>query len=238
GIRPTRPIDSQTLRKLIAEGVVEPVRRLTKEHFAVYDLVFRRFIASQTKPARVRKQRVKAVFEVLTHDGERIRIGEQDVSLYVDVIFDGFNRFYRLITPKKLPEIRKHEFERGKYDIVVKFEKPLHSEASLVKAMRDREIGRPSTYAKIIDTLFKRGYVTYDRAGRGIIPRPIGVEVYSYLIKNYSNLVSEERTRSLERRMKEVEEGKVNYEDVINELNEELQREVGIAVQEGVKLGE
>ena len=238
GIRPTRPIDSQTLRKLIAEGVVEPVRRLTKEHFAVYDLVFRRFIASQTKPARVRKQRVKVVFEVLTHDGERIRIGEQEVSLYVDVIFDGFNRFYRLITPKKLPEIRKHEFERGKYDIVVKFEKPLHSEASLVKAMRDREIGRPSTYAKIIDTLFKRGYVTYDRAGRGIIPRPIGVEVYSYLIKNYSNLVSEERTRSLERRMKEVEEGKVNYEDVINELNEELQREVGIAVQEGVKLGE
>ena len=89
--------------------------------------------------------------------------------------------------------------------------------------MKEREIGRPSTYAKIIDTLFKRGYVTFEKSTRrGIVPLLLGKKVYEYLVERYSELVSEERTRALEKKMKAVEEGSVDYKELIRELNKEL----------------
>ena len=138
------------------------------------------------------------------------------------MIFDGFARFYKYFYPRKVPD-------EGKYVLMEQFElkewytHPLHTQATLVKTMKEREIGRPSTYAKIVDTLFKRRYVTFDKSKtKGIVPLPLGREVYNYLILNYEELVNEERTRTLERKMKEVEEGKVDYEELINELFGEL----------------
>ncbi|MET1101801.1 MAG: reverse gyrase, partial [Pyrodictiaceae archaeon] len=58
-IRPTRPIDAERLKRLIDEGIIQTVRPLTKRHFALYDLIFRRFIASQMRPARLVKQKIK-----------------------------------------------------------------------------------------------------------------------------------------------------------------------------------
>ncbi len=227
GIRPTRPIDAQTLRKLIADGIIEPVRRLTRYHFSVYDLIFRRFMASQAKPAKVRKQVGKVVIDVITKDGKSYSLGEVGIEIYVDVLYEGFLKFYSYIRVSK-------PLTLGTYVLIKEFriydrsEKPLHTEASLVRLMKEREIGRPSTYAKIIDTLFKRRYVTQIKKGEGIVPSLLGRVVYDYLVKQYGRLVSEERTRLLERKMKEVEEGRARYSDIIKELFVELESEVGI----------
>jgi len=227
GIRPTRPIDTQTLRKLIADGIIEPVRRLTKYHFSVYDLIFRRFMASQAKPAKVRKQIGKVAIEVITKDGKSYSLGEVDVEVYIDVLHDGFLKFYSYIRVSK-PLTPGTYILTKEFRIYDRSEKPLHTEASLVRLMKEREIGRPSTYAKIIDTLFKRRYVMHIRKGEGIVPSLLGRVVYDYLVRQYGRLVSEERTRLLERKMKEVEEGKARYSDIIKELFEELESEVGI----------
>ena len=220
-IRPTRPADAETLRNLIAEGVIEPVRRLRREHFLVYDLIFRRFIASQAKPALVKRVKGNVIVAVRT-DGMTYGLDPQPFDTVAEIVFDGFTRFYRHIIPRKPPSEGVYRLREG-FELREWYTHPLHTQASLVKEMREKEIGRPSTYAKIIDTLFKRKYVAHDRSARGgIVPLPLGRKVYEYLMRKYGELVSEERTRYLERRMTDVEEGKADYSDVLDELYEEL----------------
>ncbi len=222
-IRPTRPVDADTLRSLIAEGVIEPVRRLTRAHFAVYDLIFRRFIASQTKPAKVRKVKGNAEITILLKNGSTVYLGKHSVETVEEVIFDGFNAFYKIIYPRKLPGRRNEEFRVKDFKLKEWYTEPLHTQATLIKEMKNKEIGRPSTYAKILETLFKRKYVMQDRSRfKGIIPLPLGRKVHEYLTRRFGKLVSEERTRELERRMKLIEKGKVRYEDVLEELYNEL----------------
>ncbi len=229
GIRPTRPVDAQTLRKLISEGIIEPVRRLTRDHYRVYDLIFRRFIASQCRAAKVMREDVEAEISVVLSNGELINLGSVKFSIYTNVLFDGFLRYYSYI--KVLPKLGTGKYEVMESSVIRKSEYPLHTEASLIKKMREREIGRPSTYAKIVDTLFKRRYIHYrGREGGGIVPSILGMQVYKYLMSRYRNLVSEERTRVLERKMREVEEGKTDYNDVVKELHKELESEVGIRI--------
>ena len=222
-IRPTRPIDAETLKALISEGVIEPVRRLRRPHFMVYDLIFRRFIASQSKAAKVKK--VSGKIKVILHlsSGKTLSMDSRAFESFSEVLFDGFLKFYTYVQIRKPPAAGSHELSEGYFSIKEWYTEPLHTQATLVKMMRDREIGRPSTYAKIIDTLFKRKYVTHDKSrSKGIIPLPLGRKVYEYLTSNYTELVSEERTRDLERRMKEIETGSARYSEVLNELFEEL----------------
>ncbi len=229
-IRPTRPIDTETLRNLISEGVIEPVRRLTRAHFAVYDLIFRRFMASQSKPAVMKKAKGVAKVMIMLNDGTTVKLDPLNFEVYSDIIFDGFTIFYRYFNVRRVPKEGKYVISGG-FTLKEWYREPLHTQASLIREMKEKEIGRPSTYAKIVDTLFKRHYVAYiavkEKGGRrelGIVPLPLGREVYSYLQSNYEKLVSEERTRFLERRMKEVEEGKARYEELLDELYDELRR--------------
>ena len=222
-IRPTRPIDAGTLRSLISEGIIEPVRTLTKAHYRVYDLIFRRFIASQTKPAKVKKLLFRASAKITLRNGKEVSIGEKTTEVYTETLFDGFLRYYPYIKPKRAVRPGTYMFKEGEFEVRERHEKPLHTQATIIKLMKEREIGRPSTYAKIIDTLFKRGYVTFEKSTRrGIVPLLLGKKVYEYLVERYSELVSEERTRALEKKMKAVEEGSVDYKELIRELNKEL----------------
>jgi reverse gyrase len=222
-IRPTRPVDAQTLQKLINEGIIEPVRRLRRIHFAVYDLIFRRFIASQSKPAIVKKQVAKASIEAIIKGGRTVSLGEINIESYIEPVFDGFMKFYRYVAFSEPLKSGLYVFRKDEFEVREKSEKPLLTQANVIKLMKEKGIGRPSTYAKIVETLFKRGYVTLERKWKkGIIPVSLGKMVYEYLNSRYSDLVSEERTRELEEKMKWVEEGKVKYDELIKELHKEL----------------
>ena len=229
-IRPTRPMDVDTLRNLINEGVIEPVRRLTRAHYLVYDLIFRRFMASQAKPAKVRRVKIRLEISAANRKGREVGLPPMELEIYTEVLFDGFSRFYRYFSVKPEPSEGIRVFGEGEFKTKEWYREPLHTQASLVKMMKEREIGRPSTYAKIINTLFERGYVAYANLGgpegggrsRGIVPLRLGIEVYKYLQERYSDLVSESTTRKLEREMRNIEEGKTRYETLLNRIFEEL----------------
>ncbi|MEM2406123.1 MAG: DNA topoisomerase, partial [Sulfolobales archaeon] len=97
-----------------------------------------------------------------------------------------------------------------------------HTESSLVRKMKEAGIGRPSTYSKIIETILKRGYAIRTKGVGYVIPRHLGVEVYRYLVSRFEGLVSEERTRALEKKMDLVEQGLDDYERVISMLYNDL----------------
>lgn len=218
-IRPTRPIDAETLRRLVEEGVIEPVIKLQKIHYIVYDAIFRRFIASQLCEAEIVTAGVKYRILLKLKDDRVVNIGPNSINIYTSIIREGFLKYDRKITVRKTvaPGIY-----RAVYRLFYRSDVLPHTESSLVRKMRETGIGRPSTYSKIVETILKRGYAT--RAGKTgfIVPKRLGVEVFKYLVSRFENLVSEERTRALEKKMDLVEQGLDNYERVISLLYSDL----------------
>jgi reverse gyrase len=207
-IRPTRPIDSARLRQLLALGIIRLAKRLTDEHLALYDIIFKRFIASQMTPTKVMRQKCEIVIE---DHVERI-------EGYIHIIKPGFS----LIRPLHLmPEIKKGII---KVINVQNWKAPtinLLTQGDIVGLMKSKGIGRPSTYAKIMETLFQRGYVK-ESPKRNIISTKKGYMVYMYLSHEFSEFVSEETTRRLEEIMDLIEKGNIDYQNVLHKLHSEI----------------
>lgn len=204
-IRPTRALDRDNLQRLIQEGVIV-AEGLKWYHFALYDLIFRRFMASQCKPFAVRIKKYEINFE-------RGRIEEERI---VDAKGKAYE-LYRSVWVKK-------EIPLGKYHVTAEIKKvpkvlPL-SQSEIIWMMKERRIGRPSTYATILDRLFIRKYVV-EKFGK-VFPTKLGKNVYSYLSENYGKFVSEERTRQLEEKMDAIERGEMNYFNALAELYSEI----------------
>ncbi|MEM1925339.1 MAG: reverse gyrase [Pyrobaculum sp.] len=211
-IRPTRPIDVDELKGLVNAGVLQLAVRLTRGHFQLYDLIFRRFIASQMEPSVV--EYVKYRIEIDGHVVELERV--------VGIKRPGFQTVYQA-TPVE-PELHT-----GTVDVVVKRYRVVRrvlSQADALALMRQRGIGRPSTYARILQVLARRYYVYVTGRTKLMVPTKRGVEVYHFLEENFRELVSEERTRLIEQYMDAVEAGRLDYLDVLRELFNEFVKEI------------
>ena len=213
-IRPTRPVDAKRLRQLIDMGILRLARRLRREHFALYDLIFKRFMASQMKKAKLVRQ--KAVVVVEGH--------EVPVEGYCEILEPGFT----LMRPVRLiPKLSQGQLRVKSVRHWVEAELKPFTEGEVVALMRERGIGRPSTYAKIIATLLERGYVKRDKRGR-LYATWLGRAVLRYLDSRFGRYVSEETTRRLEEAMRAVEEGRADYMEILRGLYEEIKAISGV----------
>ena len=207
-IRPTRALPGETLQRLISEGVVF-AEALTRRHLALYDLIFRRFMASEAKPFLARVARYRISWEEGSTQEERILEARgKAVELYR----------WAVQVKKPLPVGRI----RVKARVLLLPKAKLPTQAELIQLMKARGIGRPSTYATILERLFLRRYVV-ERSGR-VLPTKLGKEVHTYLSQRYGSFVSEERTRLLEEKMDAVERGEMDYQEALRELYEEIGR--------------
>jgi reverse gyrase len=237
GIRPTRPIDTETLRRLVEEGALQLARPLTARHYRLYDLIFRRFIASQMKPAKVRKQRAKLLIE-FNVAGRTLKL-ERTIERTVDIIEKGWLDIYPIVKVEK--PVKPGSCRVINVRTVVWSPTPLLTQAEVVKLMKERGIGRPSTYAKIIDTIQRRGYVITSSKRGTMIATTRGIGVYAFLMSRFGSLVSEETTRKLQETMDRIEEGLVNYEEVLENVLKELKEALhssksGLSAEEAQKL--
>ena len=213
-IRPTRPIDTGRLMQLVRDGVIQLPRNLTRNHYRLYDMIFRRFMTSQMVPAKILYEKA------LINAG----LAKTEVEGYVEIIEDGWTRL-RNPPLRQIPRL-----EKGAKLKVVEAKKwkapkvPLYTQGDIIALMKERKIGRPSTYAKIVETLLRRGYVVETKGRKKLVPTEKGIKVYHYLVSKYRDLVSEERTRELEEIMDRIEEGKADYQEVLNDLYREIRR--------------
>ena len=205
-IRPTKPIDPEDLRSLMLSGQVQGIG---KDHLSVYTLIFNRFMASQTRAIKVKVATVK----ITTIDKEQI------LKLPIQILEDGWNRFL----PYEVYQIRS-----GLLKVTAELKQQpkayLFTQGEIVQRMKERGIGRPSTYATIVSKLIERGYVI-DRSGF-LIPTKLGKEVFDYLqsVEEIRDFLTEEFTRYLESLMDAVEEGRADYEDILKSLYQEIQK--------------
>ena len=207
-IRPTRPLDPTDISEALRFSPV--TARLTDKHLRLYSLIFKEFIASQMAPAKIVWQR--AVLEL----GPVRKVVEGPVE-YIE-------KGYASMAPgrvKMLKRLMKGSLTVSSVDKKYTPATSLYRQGDIIALMKKKEIGRPSTYAKIARTLIDRRYVFVKPGGR-LAPSKKGIAVYNYLSTKFSSVISEERTRNLEEKMDKVERGEADYQGLLRELYQEI----------------
>jgi len=212
----------------------ESVKQYLKEdEFKVYKLIWQRFVASQINPA---------VFDQTTVD---IDAKQGNESYWFRVTgsvlkFDGFLKVYEESKESKDEEDEelKHKLpalEAGQ-KLTLKGLKPeqhftepppRYNEASLVKELEERGIGRPSTYATILSTIQERQYVT--KTGGKFAPTEIGLVVTDLLVDNFRDIFDVAYTARLEEELDEVEDGKEKWTDALGDFYKKFQKDLRYA---------
>ncbi|MBQ9113505.1 MAG: type I DNA topoisomerase [Clostridia bacterium] len=191
---------------------------LDKKHYALYKLVYERFLASQMAEA--------------TYNSMQMEIDNSGYIFKASgkvLLFPGFTAVYQDISAKKedddeassaklLPNLS----EGDALDLVnmkkeQKFTKPpqRYTDASIVKAMEEKGIGRPSTYATIISKLMQK-YVKKD--GKYMVPAPISYDVVDMLVSCFTDVMDVGFTAGMETKLDDIEEGGINWRTVIGEF--------------------
>ncbi len=186
---------------------------LTGPQAKLYDLIWRRFTASQMSVA------------VFDQSSVEIKAGGRfDLrAAGSDLIFDGYRKVYF----EKEEEKESHlpsDLKAGdvlnllSVDADQHFTKPPapYTESSLVKVLDKEGIGRPSTYANIISVVQARNYVVSEK--RKLYPTELGKVTNKLLVENFSELVNKTFTREMESRLDKVEEGELSYLDIMKEF--------------------
>lgn len=196
---------------------------LTKDQYKLYNLIWRRFVASQMEDA---------VFDVLNVS---CLIGDYLFKATGSKLkFDGYMKIYNLTEreDKILPDINK-ESSLNVEDILPDqhFTQPpaRYTEASLVKTLEELGIGRPSTYAPTIGTVLAREYVV--KEGSSLSPTELGIIVTDILENNFQELVDVDFTAQMENMLDDVEEGKTQWKEVISEVYNPVKEKIEIALK-------
>ncbi|HEY7854156.1 MAG TPA: type I DNA topoisomerase [Aquiluna sp.] len=164
---------------------------------ALYELIWRRTVASQMADAKLSTTTAK--FSI-THQGEQLEFSASGTT----VLFKGFLAAYDETSDTKEPEAKLPKLDVGQKLTAKEVLPKNHStqpparytEASLVKALEEQGIGRPSTYAAIISTIISKGYVV--KRGNALVPEWISFTVTRFLEQNFGNLVDYEFTAKME----------------------------------------
>jgi DNA topoisomerase-1 len=198
---------------------------LDKDQFRLYQLIWKRFVASQMNPARFKVTQV-----TVAADGHGFR-----ASGTVPV-FDGYLSVYQEAQEEKskeegpLPPLKKgEELQLLSLTPEQHFTKPSprYSEATLVKALESEGIGRPSTYAQIITTIRNRKYV--DAEGRTLKPTDLGKTVNRLLVENFPDVFQVDFTAKMEEELDRVETGEYEWQRVVGDFYGPFQRDLEVA---------
>ena len=208
---------------------------LTKEQYKLYKLIWSRFLASQM---------ANALYDTVSIDtqcaGHTFRSSHQSMRFagFIAVYEEGKDEEGEAVG-SPLPDLQV-----GDKALCTKIDKEQHftqpparyTEATLVKAMEEKGVGRPSTYASIVSTIQDREYV--NKVDKRLLPTPLGEVVNGLMMERFTDIIDVEFTANMESKLDEVEEGKRNWKDLLSDFyggfHQELQD--AEAALEGVRL--
>ena len=192
-IRATTSMDMNELKSFcMIKGI-----KLSYKHFRLYDLIFRKFIASQMKEAIVKKD----IFDILG----------KEVEVISEILEDGYNLIYpiKVYNLQNIDKISKNLYQKSKVSP--------YTYAEVIEEMKNKGIGRPSTYAITIEKLLDRKYIIQKNGY--LFATSLGFKVLRIIdTLEYKEFVSEEFTSNLENIMDEIEKGNRNYKEELIKL--------------------
>ncbi len=199
---------------------------VTKDQYNLYKLIWNRFIASQMTPARY-----KAVNAVIDNGDYAFK------ATGSKMLFDGFLKVYAALKEGEedriLPDIKENEELKAlKVEGEQNFTQPpaRFTEASLVKELEEKNIGRPSTYAPIVATLQDRNYISKEK--KSLIPTELGFIVIDMMTKYFKEIVDVGFTAQMEDNLDDIEIKGVNWKGVVGDFYGTLKEELDVADRE------
>ena len=194
---------------------------LSPAQFKLYQLIWKRFVASQM---------TNAMYDVI-----KVRIQAMDYIFQTSaskVAFDGFLSVYKDDDDKEEKKQKLESLKVGDELDLVSLDETQHftqppahyTEASIVRTLEELGIGRPSTYSPIITTLLKRRYI--GKEGRNIFVTEMGEIVNDLMTKAFPDIVDEKFTARLEEELDGVEEGDISWKDIIRDIYPKVEKEV------------
>ena len=186
---------------------------LTRDQLKVYTLIWERFVSSQMNNARTRTVSID-----ISVAGGIFRIAG------TKIIEKGFYQVMKLLASKEEKGSLYPSLKKGDKVKVNDFRPEQHftqgparyTDASIVKTLEEKGIGRPSTYVPIISVLLDRYYVT--RSNKQLVPTLLGRIINDLLVENFPHVVDAGFTASMETKLDEVEENNINWPDMIREF--------------------
>lgn len=196
---------------------------LTKEQYSLYKLIWSRFLASQM---------AAAVFDSMQVNIENGRYGFKASGS--KLLFDGYQKVYSSNLDedkdKLLPELSEgEEMEAREVSSEQKFTEPpsRFTEASLVKDLEEKNIGRPSTYAPIIATLLERKYISREK--KVLVPTDLGFLVTDLMEQYFKEIVDAGFTADMEDKLDDIEAKDLNWKQVVRDFYGPLKEELDVA---------
>ncbi len=200
-----RPISMQMTPEMVKDS-------LTKDNYRLYKLIYERFMASQMNEAQ--------------YSNVSVSIDVNDYNFKASgrtMEFAGYTAVYKEYVDEEKQEAGKlPKLEEGEKVTVLnikeeqKFTKPpaRYTEASLVKAMEEKGIGRPATYAATVTILTARNYCT--KEGKALVPTELGRKITDYLDKFFHGVINVKFTAHMENRLDDIAENKDDWHDVVD----------------------
>ena len=226
----------EAIRPISLERTPDMVREyLSPENYKLYKLIYNKFLASQMTDA--------------TYDSVSVEIDNSDYIFKCTgktPVFDGFtiltqaNKKSKANTEEeeseeengKLPELNEgDELIFKEMATTQKFTKPpsRYTEASLVKEMEEKGIGRPATYTPTITLLTSRKYV--DKEAKYLVPTELGEKLTEFLVKNYEGLFNVKFTADMENKLDQIANNEIDYLAVMRKFNDYLEKLLGQYVE-------
>ena len=190
---------------------------LSNDQFRVYELIWRRFVASRMAEA--------------VYAGSQADIGAGDLVFRASGLVLTFDGFYKVwdrdddIDEGRLPKLEAgHALTFHELDPEQHFTQPppRFSEASLIKELEERGIGRPSTYASIVTVIQSHGYV--DQKERRLHPTQLGEAVNKIMVGHFAEIIEDKYTAAMEERLDQIEQGGLQWEPVVGAFYGPLER--------------
>ena len=188
---------------------------LSRDQYKLYKLIYARFVASQMTPA---------VYDTLSADitGDGILMRANGSRMR----FAGFTTVYEEGVDDAqaeendgmpaLTEGASTTLTDVQADQKFTMPPPRYTEASLIRALEDKGIGRPSTYAPTITTIMARGYISREK--KRLMPTELGLVITEMMKKHFPDIINIQFTADMEEKLDEVEEGKLDWHEVISEF--------------------
>ena len=205
----------EAIRPTYADLEPEQIKdSLTKDQYKLYKLIYNRFMASQMSSAIYNTMAV-----TIDADGYTFKANGQSIK------FKGFMVLYVEGTDQEeqeagmLPELKEgQEVEKIKINPKQSFTEPpaRYTEASLVKALEEKGIGRPSTYSPTITTILERRYI--EKQQKQLVPTELGRMVNKLLVENFKDIVNVEFTADIESQFDNIAEGKEEWKQMIRDF--------------------
>ena len=194
---------------------------LSKDEYKLYSLIWRRFVACRMSNA--------------VYDTEKVTFNANSYIFNANsskLAFPGFLTVYKSLEDDESKSPKLPNFNVGDELLLDSFDKEQHftqppahfTESSLVKLLEENGIGRPSTYAPTINTLLKRRYITKEK--KNLFVTELGMTVNNIMTKAFSDIVDEKFTVNMEKQLDDVENGNVEWKEILREFYPKLKEEL------------